>query len=231
MKRILSAVQPYFFPFLGFFYKVYLSDIVIILDSVQFPRGSTWLTRNRFKNAQGTLWMTIPVWKKGLGLQKINNVSICHEGLWTKKHLDSLKSAYARAPFLDEHLGFLEKIYSSGMEKLIHFNLSIIRYLLRQFQIDTEILLLSDLGIEEKGSQLLVGICKKLGANHFLAQSPAKKYLDMNMFQDAGIAIRFFNPPSLVYPQLWGDFIPNLSALDLVLNCGPKARDILLKDN
>lgn len=226
---ILSTVQPYFFPFPGFIYKAYLSDILIILDSVQFPRGTTWLTRNRFKNAQGTLWMTIPVWKKGLGLQKISNVRICHEGLWAKKHLSSLKSAYSKAPYLEEHLGFLEKVFLSDTEKLIHFNLSIIRYLLKQFQINTEILLLSDLGIEEKGDQLLIGICRKIGTNHFLAQAPAKKYLDVNMFQDAGIEIEFFNPPSLTYPQLWGDFIPNLSVLDLVLNCGLKARDILFK--
>ena len=68
---ILSTSQPYFSPFPGFFLKAFLSDIFVILDEVQFPRGTTWLTRNRFKNDQGTLWMTVPVWKKGLGLQKI----------------------------------------------------------------------------------------------------------------------------------------------------------------
>lgn len=69
---ILSTSQPYFSPFPGFFLKAFLSDIFVILDEVQFPMGTTWLTRNRFKNDQGTLWMTVPVWKKGLGLQKIN---------------------------------------------------------------------------------------------------------------------------------------------------------------
>ena len=76
---IISASQPYFFPYPGFFYKAYLSDMFIILDSVQFPRGTTWTTRNRFKNSQGTLWLTVPVKKKGLGLQSINEVRICHD--------------------------------------------------------------------------------------------------------------------------------------------------------
>jgi hypothetical protein len=66
---IVSANQPYFFPYPGFFYKAHHSDIFVILDTVQFPRGTTWITRNRFKNHQGSLWMTLPVRKKGLGLQ------------------------------------------------------------------------------------------------------------------------------------------------------------------
>jgi len=225
---ILSANQPYFSPFPGFFYKAYLSDIFVIMDDVQFPRGTTWLSRNRFKNDQGTLWVTVPVWKKGLGLQRIEEVRICHEGRWTKKHLASLKTAYARAPYLDDHLSFLEEIFSTGSEKLIDLNLKIIRYLMKYLQIDTKLILLSELGIETKGDQLLMEICMKLGADHLMVQSPAKKYLNEEFFLQAGIQLKFFTPPSLIYPQLWGDFIPNLSALDLVLNCGTKARDILL---
>ncbi|MBU0988102.1 MAG: WbqC family protein, partial [Proteobacteria bacterium] len=73
---ILSANQPYFAPFPGFFFKIILSDIFVLLDQVQFPRKTTWISRNRFKNDQGTLWMTVPVHKKGLGLQNINAVRI-----------------------------------------------------------------------------------------------------------------------------------------------------------
>ena len=58
---IICANQPYFFPYIGFFHKAYLSDHLVIMDNVQFPRGTTWISRNRWKNAQGTLWMTVPV--------------------------------------------------------------------------------------------------------------------------------------------------------------------------
>jgi hypothetical protein len=71
---VISTSRPYFAPFPGFFSRIYHCDVFIILDNVQFPRGTTWITRNRFKNDQGILWMTVPVWKKGLGLQKINDV-------------------------------------------------------------------------------------------------------------------------------------------------------------
>jgi hypothetical protein len=226
---ILSATQPYLAPFPGFFYRVYRSDLCVILDEVQFPRGTTWLTRNRFKHDQGTLWLTVPVWKKGLGLQSINHVRICHEGHWARKHLESLKSAYAHAPYFLEHLDFLEQVFSGDFERLVDLNIAVIRHLMRHLQIETKTLLLSELGVEGQGARRLIELCKKLGARNYLAQAPAKKYLDAALFQEAGIQLQFFTPPSPVYPQLWGDFVPNLSAFDLLFNCGPKAHDIMFR--
>lgn len=227
---IISANQPYFCPFPSFFYKAHLSDIFVILDAVQFPLRTTWITRNRFKNDQGTLWMTVPVKKKGLGLQRIDRVRICREERWARKCLDSLKSAYAKAPYFNEHLSFLEELFSSQFDKLVHLNLAGIRYLIKLLHIDTKIMLLSELGIQAKGDQLLIKICKRVGASQFLAQSPAKKYLNLDLFQQSEIELTYFRPPTPVYPQLWGRFIPNLSTFDLVFNCGPKVNDILFRD-
>lgn len=224
---IISAYQPYFAPFPGFFSKALRSDILVLMDAVQFPQGTTWLTRNRFKNHQGTLWMNIPVWKKGLGLQRINEVKICHEGRWARKHLASLKTIYANAPFFEEHLIFLEEIFSEKFENLFDLNLKIIKYLMEHLQIPARALLLSELDIDAKEPRLSVEICRKLGASHFLAQSGAKKYLDKDAFQKAGVELIFFTPRSPVYPQLWGHFIPNLSTFDLLFNCGPKGHVVL----
>ncbi|MGE5842251.1 MAG: WbqC family protein [Deltaproteobacteria bacterium] len=225
---ILSANQPYFVPFAGFFHKARMSDLFVILDDVQFPQGTTWITRNRFKNHQGALWITVPVWKKGLGLQKISDVRVCHEGRWAKKHIESLKTAYKRAPYLPEHLEFLEAMFSDKHEKLLDLNLAVIHHLMRALAIKTKLVLLSDLAITSTGNRRLVDLCIRMGASRFLAQTPAKKFIDERPFNDAGIEISYVTPPVPVYPQLWGDFIANLSVLDLVLNCGPKAIDILV---
>jgi hypothetical protein len=224
---IVSTTQPYFAPFPGFFYKALCSDIFVLLDDVQFPRGTTWITRNRFKGDQGTLWMTIPVWKKGLGLQKISAVRICHEGRWAKKHLESLRKSYGHAPYFPDHFNSLEVLFSSGVDRICDFNIEIIRHLFKTFGIDARIVLLSDLEIVASGNRLPVEICRKLGASRYLAQHTAGKYLDADLFKEAEIRVEFFKPPSPIYPQLWGDFIPNLSAFDLLFNCGPKSRDIL----
>ena len=152
---IISASRPYFAPFPGFFYRLHLADVFVILDSVQFPRGTTWITRNRFKNDQGTLWMTIPVWKKGLGLQSIDDVRVCREGSWPRKYPASLKQAYADAPYFYEQLQFIENLFSTASGRLIDFNLAIIRHLMLNLGLDTEIIRLSELNIDAWCS----GIC------------------------------------------------------------------------
>jgi hypothetical protein len=226
---ILSTYQPYFAPFPGFFHKMILSDIFVLLDEVQFPRGTTWVTRNRFKHDQGTLWITVPVRKKGLGLQKINEVKICHERSWARKYLASLKTAYLRAPYFHEHLPFLEEMFSSKGETILDFNLAIIEHLMKTLGIETNLVLLSNLGITSKGNERLVEICRCLGASQYLAQGAARKYLDHRLFSDAHLEVEYVNPPRLVYPQLWGDFLGNLSTFDLLFNCGPKSLEILKK--
>ena len=180
---MISANQPYFCPFPGFFYKAYLSDVLVILDEVQFPQRATWISRNRFKNDQGALWLAIPVWKKGLGKQQINQVKICREGRWPGKHLESLKVAYGNAPYLKDYLGFIEELLASRCDRLIDLNLALIRCLMNCLEIKTRLLLLSELGVQGKATQLLIEICRALGASAFLAQSQARKYLDADLFQ------------------------------------------------
>jgi len=224
---IVSSYQPYFAPLPGFFSKALRSDILVLMDSVQFPRGATWLTRNRFKNDQGTLWVRIPVWKRGLGLQKISEVRICREGDTAKKQIVSLRTAYARAPFFEDHLPFLKEIFSDKIETLLELNVRIIRHLMDYLRIETRLVFVSELDIETKEPRLSLEMCKKLGASHFLAQAGAKKYLDQKAFHEEGIDLKFFRHRPPVYPQLWGSFISNLSTLDLVFNCGPASRRII----
>lgn len=224
---VASTYQPFFAPFPAFFLKAHLSDVMVILDDVQFPQRSTWLTRNRFKNEQGVLWLSIPVWRKGLGLQAIKDVRLCLEGNWRRKHLASLKASYAHAPYLKEHLHFASEVFSDKFSYLVDLNMSIIQYLKKHLVIDTPLTLLSELAIKARGNELLIEICRKMGSSHYLSQVSAKKYLDAELFSAAGIELQFFVPSSPIYPQLWGEFIHNLSAFDLLFNCGPKSHEIL----
>ncbi len=227
---IVSTSRPYFAPSPGFFSRVYHSDIFIILDNVQFPRGTTWITRNRLKNDQGTLWMTVPVWKKGLGLQKLNDVRICHDSHLQAKHLKSLKQGYGNAPYFSEHLPFLNYIFSAGVERLLDFNIAIFRHLMLYMGVDTEIRLLSELNISVIGETLPIEICQYFKASSYLAPGAAGNYLNPRVFENAGVELVLHKPKPCVYPQLWGNFLPDLSAFDLIFNCGPRARAIMLAE-
>lgn len=162
-----------------------------------------------------------------MGLQRINEVRVCPEGNWRRKHLASLKTAYAHAPYFRDHVDFLAEIFSGKLERLIDLNMRIIRYVHKHLMIDTPLIMLSDLGIRGKGTELLIEVCRKVGSADYLAQRSAEKYLDKDLFSRAEIRLHFFDPPTPVYPQLWGEFIRNLSSLDLLFNCGPKSSEIL----
>ena len=225
---IVSTNQPYFAPYPGFFLKAHLSDCIVILDQVQFPRRTTWITRNRFKNDQGALWMTIPVLKKGLGFQKISAVRISYAENWPQKFQRSFAHAYARAPFLLDYVGAVNKVLLARPELLLELNLEILQALMRYLEIDTRVVRMSELGVSGTGTPLILDIAQALGADRFLVQSSARAYYDPAVFEQAGIELISFSKPRYVYPQLWGDFIENLSVLDMLFNCGPRAREIIL---
>jgi hypothetical protein len=217
-------------PYSGLFLKAFLSDVLVIMDRVQFPRGSTWITRNRFTDSTGVLWLKVPVWKSGLGLQRISDVRLCHDRAWRRKHLEALKTSYLHAPFFEEHLPFLEDLYATEYERLVDLNLEILRYILKRLGFSTKLVLLTELGIEAKEPLLSVRVAQAVGAEKFIAQASARKYLDEGLFKAAGIKQIFFARRPVPYPQLWGGFCPNLSVLDLMFNCGPAAPKIILKE-
>lgn len=224
---IAAAYQPYFAPFPGFFAKVRLADVLVLYDAVQFPQRTGWLTRNRFKGEQGELWMTVPVYRKGLGRQRIDEVLLCRGGAWARKHLASFKASYGKAPFFEEHLPFLERTFAAVPERLVELNIPVLRYLMAQLQTTARVVLLSELGIAAKEPELSVLVGRKLGATAFLAQRAAEKFLDPGLFAAAGIELRTFAYHPQIYPQLYGPFIQNLSAFDLLFTCGPRAAALL----
>lgn len=223
---IVSAYQPFFAPFPAFFAKALLSDVFVLFDSVQFPNSGTWLTRNRFKNDQGEFRITIPVVHTG-GPQRIDEVRICRGGNWARKHLASLRAAYGRAPFFEEHEPFLAGLFENPSDRLVDFNLAILRHLLVQFGVAARVVLLSGLDVAEREPHLSVEVCRQLGGSVFLAQRAAEKFLGSETFAAAGLELRTFACHPEIYPQLYGPFIQNLSAFDLLFTCGPKAPGIL----
>lgn len=225
----ITTHQPIFLPWPGFFYKACCADAVVLLDDVQFPLGRSWMTRNRLKNAQGELWLTIPVWKKGRGKQVIRDVEICDEINWRYTHSQGICYAYAHAPYLDGHRSALDSIYERPHDRLIDFNLDLIRYLWTALGLHGRLILQSEIGVSGGKSDLIVNLCRSLGADTYVTLPPVEKYLDPEKFRMNAIRLEFtqFAPP--IYPQLWGDFRYNLSALDLLLTCGPKALEIITR--
>jgi hypothetical protein len=228
MGAIVTTHQPIFLPWPGFFHKVAHSDYLVLLDDVQFPRGRSWLTRNRLKNEDGELWLTVPVLRKGRGLQTIKRVEIHNEKAWRRKHLASIEQNYVHAPYFADYFTGIQIIYQKNHSLLAEFTTELISFLSDALALHTKVIRQSELRIAGKGTDLLIGICEHLSADFYYALATAEKHIDKEAMGKHGIEIvrANFRPP--VYPQLWGDFIYNLSTLDLLLNCGPKSREIVV---
>ena len=216
---MIACHHPNFMPWPGIFYKAMQAEQLVLLDDVQFPLGGSWINRNRLKNDQGELWLIVPVWKRGRSFQAISEVEICNEENWQKKQLLSLEHAYKHAPYWDEHSRFFQP----------ELNLEILDYLRLALGIDQPFLLSSTLAITTKGSQRLADICKAQGALKYLTIASSHKYLDEDLFRHHGIQIVYYKYEPPIYPQLWGDFIANLSVSDLILTCGPKSAGLIQK--
>jgi hypothetical protein len=225
---ILATHQPIFLPWPGFFHKAAHSDCLVLLDDVQFPRGRSWMNRNRLKNEAGELWLTVPVLKKGRGLQSIRRVEIYSGRGWRKKHLAGIRQNYVHAPYFAEYYEAIETIYGGGHSLLAELNVELIAFLMNALSIKTPIVRQSELGVAGRGTNLLIEICELMGAERLLAFPMVEKHIDLEALKEHLIDLvrARFRPP--VYPQLWGDFIHNLSTLDLLLNCGPKSRELVV---
>jgi hypothetical protein len=180
------------------------------------------------KNEDGELWLTVPVLKKGRGLQAIRRVEIHNESGWRRKHLGGIQQNYVHAPYFADYFAGIETIYQKSHSLLAEFTTEMIAFLLDALSLQTHVRRQSELGVVGKGTDLLVKICEHLGSDRFLALPAEDKHIDKDAMRKHGIEVTRadFRPP--VYPQLWGDFIYNLSALDLLLNCGPKSREIVV---
>lgn len=220
--------QPAFLPWPGLVYKASRVDRLVLLDEVQFPRGFSWVNRNRLKGMHGVVWFTVPVMKKGQGLQKINQVRVLPEERWRKKHVLTLEHCYKRAPFFQEHMAFLEELYSRAPSMLLGWNLAAIDHIFRSFGMnEPHYILQSELRARGRGTGLILDVAERLGASTLVAPRPAKASLDMSILKRAGLEVEWLDYTSPVYPQLWGEFLKDLSAMDLLFNCGPYGREIL----
>jgi len=226
---MIACHHPNFMPWPGIFYKAMQAEQLVLLDDVQFPLGGSWVNRNRLKNDQGELWLTVPVWKRGRSFQRIDEVEICNEENWQNKHFLSLEHAYKNAPYWDEHFRFFQEICSKQRQNLLELKLKILDYLRLALGIAQPFQGSSTLAIETKGSQRLVDICKGLGARKYLTIASSYKFLDEDLFRHHGIQIVYYKYEPPIYPQLWGDFIANLSVSDLILTCGPKSPGLIRK--
>ena len=218
---IVAIQQPEHLPWLGFFDKMRRCDKYIFLDNVQFKKRY-FENRNKIRTQDGWQWVTVPVISKGRYTQKINEVMIDHSKSWQRNYLGRIQASYAKAPYFNDFFSSLEEIFSKNCERLLTLNLKLINMLRNCFKVDTPCFMASDLVQSGySGSDLILQLCLKCGADEYLSGPDGKNYLRLDQFQENGIEVIYHTYNHLKYPQLHGEnFIPHMSAVDYVFNHG-----------
>jgi hypothetical protein len=218
----MAAHQPNYLPWLGFFDKMCACDLFVIEDLVLLEtKGYT--NRNKIKGCQGSLWLTVPIIHVGQQIP-INEVKIASKGKsnWAKQHYLSMKYSYCRAPYWSDYQSFFEQSYGLEWNKFIDLSLNFIEGIRSFLNIKTPLVMASTLKASGTKSDLIIAQCKELGATTYFSGMGAKNYLEVKKFEEQGISVIFQNFEHPVHQQLYGKFVPNLSAIDYLFNTGGK---------
>jgi hypothetical protein len=222
---IVAIHQPQYIPWLGYMNKLANADIFVFLDTVQYKKNE-WQNRNRIKTASGWQWMTVPVYYRYP--EKILEIKIHDKVPWRKKHWKSLVTNYSRAPYFHIYADFFHDTFSREWELLTDLNIHITKFLADIWGLKAKTVRASQLGINHMDpTTRLVAICKKLGADKYLCGKHGPKYMNIDQFYHSRIKLLYQEFRPKVYQQLFEGFIPDLSSVDLLFNCGPEGRKII----
>jgi hypothetical protein len=219
--------QPMYLPWLGIFDRINQCDLFILLDNVPFGSKNYFLHRNKIKTRDGWTWLTVPVALKGKTGQLIKDVEIDNSLEWRKKHWMSIYHFYNKAPYFSRYSDFIENVYQREWQYLATLSYHLLAYLLEQIGIDTEIKWASSLDITGKKEELIFNICRAANADDYLSGPDGRNYLPIDFWRQNNIKLFFHDYQHPQYPQLHGEFLPQMSIIDLLFNCGPESLSIL----
>jgi hypothetical protein len=219
--------QPDYLPYGGFFARMLMVDAFVIVDHVQFEKKS-FQSRNRVAGGGGVTLLSVPVRTHGRFTQPIADVEISEpDGRWRTKHWRTMQQCYRGSAGFARHAPFFEELYRASWQRLVDLNLAVIEYLCRCFGIATRRLRSAGLGLTERGTGMLVQMCRACGSSEYVSGPGGLSYVDDADLEVAGVRSRYARYVRVPYPRGGRPFIPDLSAVDLLFHAGVRAGAIL----
>lgn len=221
MKRV-AIIQSNYIPWKGYFDIIASVDNFVLYDTVQFTKND-WRNRNKIKTPQGVQWLTVPV---GQSINRRICDVVLSDSHWQVRHWKTLESNYRRALHFLEIAQLISPVYLQRYHgTLSSLNRELIFLVCEYLGIETKIINSSDFELQGGQNERLLNICFQLGATEYISGPSAKGYLNEQIFNKNGIKVRWFDYSKYPeYPQLWGEFIHEVTILDLLFNCGPYSK-------
>lgn len=221
---IVSIHQPNYLPWAGLIHKIASSDLFVIFDDVQLVRGKSFVVRTKIKTSGGAKWITVPVKEKSYMIP-IHDVKINNETDWKEEHWNKIFENYKEAPFFQQNSTIFKKIILRNWEKIADLNVELIKQILSILGIKREIRKSSEFKLNSRGIEKIIDLIKSVDGDEYLAGmgEGTKRYVSNNqkLFDKNKINLRYQKFESTTYQQLYEEFVPNLSILDMIFNIGP----------
>ena len=224
---IVAIHQPQYLPWLPYFDKADQCDVFIYLDNVQFQKNGVQ-NRNQIQTAQGPRWLTVPL-RASLELT-IRDTPVAGQQ-WRKKHQRSIEQEYRRAASFAWYGEGLAPQLDREWPLLGDLNIAVTEWMFEKLGLNCRRVRASELNVTGAKEDLVIELCLAVGGTEYLSGSGARAYQHPENFERRGLALRYHQYQNQPYTQCHASqpFAPDLSALDLLLNAGPQARDIMLR--
>jgi hypothetical protein len=230
----LGIMQPYFFPYIGYFQLIHAVDKFVIYDLVSYRKAS-WINRNRLieRSSNKTTYIQVPVSKSPNGTL-IEKIEIPEDSAWRKYLLRFIYFNYKKTPFFEEVYTEVELMLAYGSSSLHEFNSMTIKHLANWLDIKTEISsenqayyqMEKDLSAkhcdspESIMSERIFQMCTMQSTTHYINPIGGMDLYDTQHFQRNNIDLSFVKTGDITYPQFTEEFVPHLSILDMLFHNG-----------
>lgn len=222
---LVGIHQLHYLPWLRYFEKIQRGDVFVVLDDIQFNKNG-WQNRNKVKTANGVALLTVPVYMKAG--QRLDEVRIHKDAPWRQKHYRTIAQGYGKAPYFKDYAAFLRETYARDWTFLNDLNRDMLAFFLDALGIDTPVVYSSDVRVPGTATERLVNLIKAVGGDAYYSGAYAlETYLDAELLDRNGIALELQHWHAPEYAQRHGEFVPDLSVVDLLMNCGPDSLNVL----
>lgn len=214
----LAVMQPYLFPYIGYFQLIHASDLFLIYDDVTYIKRG-YINRNRILSRNGPARFTLPV--PGASPNKLIAELRFSEDV--KKILKTIEHSYSKAPYFEKVFliikGVLEmenRSIASVCQKSyedIFFYLGVKKHFKKTSELEYD--------RSTFARNRLITLCQKFGADCYINTPGGRKLYTKEDFSKKGVDLKFIDPLPLKYPQGANEFIPNLSIIDIMMHCSP----------
>ena len=214
---IIGIMQPYFFPYIGYWQLLNAVEKYVIYDDVNFIKGG-WINRNRILIGKETKYFNVQM--VGASPYKlINEINVNNDEKIVDKNLRIIEAAYKIAPYYDSVYPIIQKILKSGKENLAEYITESIKEICNYLDITTELIISSDLQKDNslRGQEKVLTICNLLNATEYYNAVGGQELYSFSDFRQRGIKLKFLKSNPIVYKQFGEEFQENLSILDVMM--------------